>query len=83
MTQDSSTALSVAKDLDRAMTYVADDIVWDAPTGRIEDAEAFRQVLAPFVQMVTGTDLLAAFGDDQTTVLPCLEFRTPAPRRMP
>jgi hypothetical protein len=32
---------------------------------------------------VTGADLLAAFGDDQTTVLPCLEFRTPAPRRMP
>jgi hypothetical protein len=65
------------------MTYVADDIVGDAPTGRIEDAEAFRQVLAPFVQMVTGADLLAAFSDDQTTVLPCLEIRTPEPRRMP
>jgi hypothetical protein len=65
------------------MTYIADDIVCDAPTGRIEDAEAFRQVLAPLVQMVTGADLLAAFGDDQTTVLPCLEIRTPALKEMP
>jgi hypothetical protein len=78
MTQDSSTALSVAmnyyhawtsKDLDRAMTYVADDIVCDAPSGRVEGAEAFRQFLAPFAQMVTGADLLAAFGDDQTAVV--------------
>ena len=65
------------------MTYVADDIVCDAPAGRIEDAEAFRQVPAPLVQMVTGADLLAALATDQTTVLPCLEIRTPAPRRAP
>ncbi len=56
-------------DFDRAMTYVADDIVCDAPSGRVEGAEAFRQFLAPFAQMLTGADLLAAFGDDQTAVV--------------
>ncbi len=86
MTQDSSPALSVAmdyyhawtsKDLDRAMTYVAPDIVCDAPGGRIEGAEAFRQFLAPFTQMLTGSDLLAAFGDDQTAVVMYNPHTTP------
>ena len=45
MTQDPSAALSVAmayyqawtgKDVDRAMTHVADDVVCDSPLGRIE-----------------------------------------------
>jgi hypothetical protein len=39
--------------------------------------------VADDIVMVTGAELLAAFGDDQTTVLPCLEIRTPASRRMP
>jgi SnoaL-like domain len=78
MTQGPSAALSVAmdyyhawtgKDLDRAMTYVADDINLDAPSGRVEGGEAFRQFLAPFAQMLSGADLIAAFGDDQTAVL--------------
>ena len=78
MTQEPSAALSVAlayyhawtgKDVDRAMTYVADDIVCEAPTGRIQGAEGFRQFMTPFAQMLTGSDLLAAFGDDDTAVL--------------
>ena len=78
MTQDPSAALSVAlayyhawtgRDVDRAMTYVADDIVCEAPTGRIEGVEGFRQFMTPFAQMLTGSDLLAAFGDDDTAVL--------------
>jgi ketosteroid isomerase-like protein len=28
------------KDLDRAMSYIAEDVVCDAPAGRIEGAEA-------------------------------------------
>jgi hypothetical protein len=78
VTQDPSAALSVAlayyhawtgKDVDRAMTYVADGIVCEAPTGRIEGVEGFRQFMTPFAQMLTGSDLLAAFGDDDTAVL--------------
>jgi ketosteroid isomerase-like protein len=78
MTAGSNPALDLAlayyqawtsKDLDQAMTYVADDIVCDAPAGRIEGAAAYRAFLAPFVQLLISTELLAAFGDDTKAVL--------------
>jgi hypothetical protein len=78
MTQDHSPALSVAlayyhawtgKDVDRAMTSVADDIVCQAPTGPIEGVEGFRQFMAQFAQTLTGSELIAAFGDDETALL--------------
>jgi SnoaL-like domain len=77
-TQDSSAALTVAmayyqawttKDVDRAMTYVADDVVCEAPSGRIVGIERYRPFVAGFAQMVTSADLLAAFGDDETALL--------------
>ena len=57
------------KDLDRAMTYVADDVVCDAPAGRIEGAEAFRAFMEPFSQILTRDELTAAFGDERTSLL--------------
>jgi ketosteroid isomerase-like protein len=57
------------KDLDRAMSFIAPDIVCDAPAGRIEGAEAYRAFMAPFVQMLVRTDLIAAFGDDERAVI--------------
>ena len=78
MTREPSIALSVAlayyhawtgKDVDGAMTYVADDVLCEAPTGRIQGVEGFRQFMAPFAQMLISSDLIAAFGDDQTAVL--------------
>ncbi len=56
-------------DLTKAMTYVADDIVCLAPSGRLDGAEAFRAFMGPFTQMVTRSELLAAFGDETTAVL--------------
>jgi hypothetical protein len=58
-----------SKDLERAMTYVADDIVCDAPAGRIEGAEAYRAFMGPFVQMLKRAELIAAFGDETTAVV--------------
>jgi hypothetical protein len=64
---DPSATLSVAlayyhawtsKDVDRAMTYVADDIVCEAPTGRIEGVEGFRQLRAPFAQMLISSGVV-------------------------
>ena len=78
MTEEPSAALSTAlayyhawtgKDLDRAMSYVAEDVVCENPTGRIEGLEAFRQFMTPFAQMLTGSDLLGAYGDADTAVL--------------
>jgi len=56
-------------DFDGAMTYIAEDIVCQAPAGRLEGAEAFRAFMEPFSQILTGSSLIAAFGDDATAVL--------------
>ncbi|MCY1139493.1 nuclear transport factor 2 family protein [Actinoplanes sp. Pm04-4] len=73
-----STALKVAlayheawksRDLERAMSYIADDIVCDAPAGRLEGADAYRAFLSPFVQMLRSATMLAAFGDDETALV--------------
>ena len=64
MTESTSPALDVAlayyqawtsQDLEEAMSYIADDIVCDAPAGRLEGAAAYRKFMGPFVQMLTGS----------------------------
>ena len=54
MTEEPSAALTTAlayyhawtgKDVDRAMTSVAEDVVCENPTGHIQGLEAFRQVM--------------------------------------
>lgn len=58
------------KDLDAAMGYIADDIVCEAPAGRLEGAEAYRQFLQPFAeQLLLDATMLAALGKDDTAVL--------------
>jgi ketosteroid isomerase-like protein len=78
MTESTSPALEVAlayyhawtgHDLDKAMSYIADDMVCDAPAGRLEGATAYRNFMGPFVQILTGSELVAAFGDDVKAVV--------------
>ena len=78
MTEKRSPALDTAMayhqawtghDFDRAMTFIAEDIVCDAPAGRIEGREAFRAFMEPFSRILTGSSLIAAFGDKQTALL--------------
>ena len=54
----------ISRDLETAMTYIADDIVCDAPAGRLEGADAYRAFMGPFTQMLKSATLIAAFGDD-------------------
>ena len=56
-------------DLDKALSYIADDIICDAPAGRLEGAEAYRAFLGPFVQILTSAKMIAAFGDDETALV--------------
>lgn len=78
MTETSNTAVDTAvayhrawtsHDFDQAMTYIDADIVCDAPAGRIEGADAFRAFMGPFAQNLIASNLIAAFGDDQTALL--------------
>ena len=57
------------KDFELAMTYIADDIVCDAPAGRIAGAAAYREFMGPFVQILLSSRLIAAFGDDEQAVV--------------
>jgi len=56
-------------DFDAAMRYVADDLVCDAPAGRLVGADAFRAFMGPFAAMLTRYERLAAFGDDRVAVV--------------
>jgi len=58
-----------AKDVDRAMTYLAEDIICDAPAGRLEGAAAYRDFLTPFAQSLISTDLIAAYGDEEQALI--------------
>jgi len=58
-----------SKDFDTAMTYIAADVVCDAPAGTLRGAEAFRGFMEPFSRIVTRSELLSAFGDDEHAVL--------------
>jgi hypothetical protein len=57
------------RDFDLAMTFIADDIVCDAPAGRIKGAANYREFMGPFVQILKRAELLAAFGDETIAVL--------------
>lgn len=57
------------KDFDRAMTFIANEVVCDAPSGRLDGAEAFRGFMEPFAMIVTRAELIAAFGDQQPAML--------------
>jgi ketosteroid isomerase-like protein len=78
MTETTSPALRVAlayyqawtsRDLDTAMSYIADDIVCDAPAGRLQGAAAYRAFMGPFTQILKRAELIASFGDDTTAVV--------------
>ncbi|MEU8295684.1 nuclear transport factor 2 family protein [Micromonospora sp. NPDC048909] len=58
------------KDLETAMTYIADHVVLDAPPGRITGIHAYREFLGPFAeQFLIRAEMVAAFGDDSTALL--------------
>jgi len=56
-------------DFERAMSCIDPGIVCDAPAGRLTGAAAFRGFMEPFTGIVTGSQLVAAFGDDTTAVV--------------
>ena len=67
------------RDMDRAMTYIAEDIVCHAPAGTLYGAQAFRQFMEPFTQILTSSRLIAAFGDDEHAVVMYNTSTVPVP----
>jgi ketosteroid isomerase-like protein len=58
-----------SKDLERAMSYIAEDMVCEAPPGRLEGADAYRAFMAPFIEILRGSNIIAAFGDEETALM--------------
>ncbi len=58
----------ISGDVDAAMRYVADDIVCDAPAGRLEGAAAYREFIGPFTRILRSSSVIAAFGDEETAL---------------
>lgn len=58
-----------SNDFERAMSYIAEDIVCQAPAGRLDGAAAFRGFMGPFARILTSSTLIAAFGNDEQAVL--------------
>jgi len=56
-------------DLDLALTYVAPDVVCEAPAGRLEGAAAFRAFMEPFAATVTRAEVVSAAGDDERALV--------------
>ncbi len=80
MTAASITAQQVAEryasawtsgDIDTAMSYVADDIVCEAPAGTIDGKVAYREFTATFVTrlLVTGHVIAVLSGDNSASIL--------------
>ncbi len=56
-------------DLEKAMSYIADDIVCNAPAGRLQGAVAYRAFMGPFVRILKSATMIAAYGDDTTALV--------------
>ena len=56
-------------DLDKAMSFMTDDVVVHAPGKEINGKEEYRAYLGGFMKVMEGHTPHAAFGDDSTAVL--------------
>jgi hypothetical protein len=64
------------------MSYIADDIVCDAPNGRLVGVAAVRNFIEPFAKMLTGSKLLAVFGDNDAALI-MYDTDSPIAKRFP
>ncbi|ESY70563.1 MULTISPECIES: nuclear transport factor 2 family protein [Mesorhizobium] len=69
---DIATAFTTAwtsHDLEKAASYVAEDVVFDGPMQKSTGKEPYLKGLTKLSQDVTGVRMIAAFGDDRQALL--------------
>ncbi|MFI7132766.1 nuclear transport factor 2 family protein [Nonomuraea sp. NPDC050153] len=52
------------KDVDKALSLLADDVVCQAPTGTFEGVEGYRRFLEPFATSLKSATVIDVLGDD-------------------
>ncbi|MFI9388277.1 nuclear transport factor 2 family protein [Kutzneria sp. NPDC052558] len=55
----------LAGEVDKALALIADDVVCEAPTGRITGLAGYRQFLEPFATTLVRGELVDVLGDDE------------------
>lgn len=55
----------LAGDAEKALSYIAEDIVCEAPFGRVTGLAGYRQFLTPFVTALVSGELIDVLGDDE------------------
>ncbi|MGW2327744.1 nuclear transport factor 2 family protein [Streptomyces sp. NPDC001700] len=56
-------------DTEKALSLVADDVVCDAPSGRIEGLPGYRKFLEGFLPMLTSATITEVFGDETSAAI--------------
>ncbi|MEU2281529.1 nuclear transport factor 2 family protein [Streptomyces sp. NPDC013178] len=51
-------------DVDKAMSFLSEDVVCEAPNGRFEGLERYRQFLEPFTSALISSTVIDVLGDD-------------------
>ena len=51
-------------DVEKALSFIADDVVCEAPNGQIKGLEGYRQFLQPFAAALISGELTGVLGDD-------------------
>jgi uncharacterized protein (TIGR02246 family) len=54
----------LAGDAERALSFIADDVVCEAPTGLVKGRENYRQFLEPFATALISGTVIDVLGDD-------------------
>jgi predicted ester cyclase len=56
----------LAGDAETALSYIADDVVCEAPSGQVQGLDGYRQFLAPFVSLIVAGsgNLVDVLGND-------------------
>jgi len=52
------------RDVEKALSLMADDVVCEAPSGRIEGVDGYREFLERFVATITSATVIDVLGDD-------------------
>jgi ketosteroid isomerase-like protein len=58
-----------ARNLDAALTHVADDVICEAPSGILTGRSALKGFMGPFAETLTRSTLLASFGDEDRALI--------------
>lgn len=58
-----------ARDLDAALTHVAEDVICKTPSGALTGTGALKGFMGPFAETLTRSTLLASFGNEDRALI--------------